>query len=285
MLNRIMTIEAALKWAYRDELVKTPSDGRLGVFAPPSIWSSVERYGELGTIIDAARNRYGMVPDVSGEGEPHPFAVMIHEAVEALSQESVLPEGWNPLEDIEPWPEVPGLIAKGLARVIRTDGTKGLIERPAEMIRRCVILGAYDTYAGEVERRVVTEQGREKWFRETTISVGEQESARPYVIEVDGYNHKAKRPYDDAYRRYVIEPDLAGVVEDRARYEIWRSALDVLAEECDGLIMRDKATGHVVETLTIRPCALPRRPWMGGEARARVGVHALNVSDRLDVRQ
>src|SRR5688500_9952509 len=102
VLKKRMTIEALLRWAYRDELPKAQAPG--GSLRPAGFggaWGGIERYGELLTVIDhGLENRYGLVPDLSATTEPHPDAIRIGDAVQALDAFPLnLPDGWNPLTD------------------------------------------------------------------------------------------------------------------------------------------------------------------------------------------
>lgn len=265
-----MDIEALLRWTYRDELPKAAAHGgdRL-VFGLRSGWGGVERYGELLAVVQEPdiRNRYGLVPDGS-DGEPHPDAIAVHDAVERLGQCVFdLPDGWDPLADMggagafgaEGW----AALAQGRACLTSVDATGRVVLRrsPARLVIRQAILGGAADWEGEVPvRRVVTgANGRPKWWRRVVqVSDGAFGPVR-CEVEVDGIDAHRRIPHPDAYQRFVLDPDLAPVVRARAEYEIWVAALGLLVEDLAG---RLTTCEEVFATRT-------GRPWEGqGDAQA-----------------
>jgi hypothetical protein len=259
-------IEALLRWAYRDELPKEAAGSGIGPIGCASAWGGVERYGELMTLIDAPENRWGVVP-IGGSETPHPDAVRIGEAVLALDgYEVTLPDGWEPLADlrglgpdgerlldacvVRAWDRVTMLAADGRARVLR--------EKISGLVRRCAILGRAPCWEADAPRveTVKGERGRERWFRRVVLT---DMHGMPYEAEVDGYDHRAKRPYADAYRKHVLEPDPLDAAIGRAQYEVWVAALDLLAAELAGRL----------EAFEPLPANHPARPWETGEALAQ----------------
>jgi hypothetical protein len=93
-----MDVEAALRWAFRDELPKAANEGG----HDPLRWNSgmVENYAQLLTSIDL--NKYGCVPDLSAMSPPHPDAIALGEAVRALDKLAIgLPDDWDPVRDLD----------------------------------------------------------------------------------------------------------------------------------------------------------------------------------------
>jgi hypothetical protein len=70
-----------LEWAYRHELPKAERPGGALGASTSSSWGMVYELGILGTVIDASINGYGVVPAYMDEGDPHPDALLVGEAV------------------------------------------------------------------------------------------------------------------------------------------------------------------------------------------------------------
>ncbi|WP_454919231.1 hypothetical protein [Xanthobacter sediminis] len=262
-----MDIEALLRWAYRDELPKAAASGgdRLA-FGFRTGWGGVERYGELLAVVQEpdVRNRYGLIPDGS-DGDPCADAIAVAAAVERLGRcDFDLPEGWDPLSDMG---GAAAFGAEGLAAVVRGIGALTVVDAtgrtvlrrsPARLVIRHAILGGCPDWEGEVpERRVEMVFGRPRWYRRVTLTSDGAFGQSQYEVEVDGFDYRRRRPHPDAYQRHYFEPDLAALVTARAEYEIWRAALDLVAEDVGGGLVH-----HMVE-----PSAAAARPW---EASAEV---------------
>ena len=262
-------IEALLRWAYRDELPKAAAAGgdRLA-FGFRTGWGGVERYGELLAVVQEpdVRNRYGLIPDGS-DGEPHPDAVAVAAAVERLGGCTFdLPEGWDPLADMGGagafGPEGAAAVARGLGAltVVDRSGRTVLRRSPARLVIRHAILGGCPEWEGErPERKVEMANGKPLWFRRVVCVADGAFGPAQYEVEVDGFDHRRRRPHPDAYQRHFLDPDLAMVVTTRAEYEIWRAALDVLADMLRGLGSR-----------VVIPCDRSRRPWESPDPERRI---------------
>lgn len=255
-------IEAFLTWAYRDELPKAEAGGS-GDWHVPSAggWDAVSRQGELmaDMVSDGRVNSYGVVPlgAVYG-GPPHPDALTLHAGIsEIAAWELEVPDGWAPLAGLGlSADEAADAVRRAMPRVsvVGKDGRVRLRQKPAELLRRHAILGgAPDWEFDRPKSRFVLTQGRPAWFRMVP-----QEGAfgQLHMVEVDGYNKRAGRPYAGAYRKMILVPDPADAVPMRAEYEVWHSALCHLV---DVLNASGTLFDHVLEH-TPRPA----RPWEGG---------------------
>jgi hypothetical protein len=266
---RTMTIEAALRWAYRDELPKQPARVR-----PPEEagkpWNKVSSVGDYGTVIDSmsdAENEFGLCPFAQAETAPHPDAVELHAAVCRLDGlDLALPDGWNPLSDCGMGDEALAAANRAAATLVYADrtGRSRLKIPPRLLIQRCAILGPpiWETEM-PVRREFTGPDGRPRWFRRVTIPIGE--GGHPYEIEVDGYDTKRKRAHPDAYRRFMWEPDPASIAADRGKWELWRACLDALVDDRD---LR-------LETISLSPSALPWRPWESAHQGPRIHVRGV----------
>ncbi|WP_296585705.1 hypothetical protein [Xanthobacter sp.] len=238
-----MDIEALLRWAYREELPKAAAAGSRLVVGFKTGWGGMERFGELLAVIDEPdiRNRYGLVPDGAATTDPHPDAVRVHDAVMALRRcDLEVPEEWNPLADMgDLGPEGAAAVVRGLAgmTIINDKGARVLRRSVARLVIRQAILGGAPDWEGDLpERHVVCAHGKPQWFRREVVVTEGVFGPVSHEIEIDGYDHKRQRPYGDAYRKMVLDPDPAPVVQGRAEYELWRFALDMLVEDLRGVL-------------------------------------------------
>lgn len=254
-------IEALLKWAYCEELPKAVErQGGPLALAIGRGWAKVESYLQLLTVIDV--NRYGVVPDVGQDGEPHPDAVEVYLAVCALEALDLdLPDAaeWQAYDDLgDLGPEGLASASKALASMVMidADGRRRLKRTPRRLVEKHAILGGHpDWECEQPERRFVKERGKDKWFR--TIMVDQADGTKREV-EVEGYDQGRQRPFVDAYRKMELSPDPTEALVYRAEYEVWRAALDVLIED-----LADVLTAH-----RLTPSVRTWRPWEAGE-RAR----------------
>lgn len=271
-------IEALLRWAYRDELPKAGASRRGGPLPLGRGWDGVRHYGELLAEIDGDENVWGLAPDLTAMAEPHPDAVRVGEAVEALDGLAPdLPEDWHPLGDIvtaENAELVRDAVRRARAAVlVEGEGGPRLRTSARFLVVRHACAGSTPDWAcGSPSVVVESANGKPRWFRRITL-VGAD--GAEYVQEVDGYNRSRQRPHPGAYRKSYLDPDPVGAAVARADWEIWRSALDLLAEALDGL-----------EAHEVVPAIRPVRPWMvEDEAGSRVLASLLPMPevDRSDV--
>ncbi|MBX3543593.1 hypothetical protein [Chelatococcus sp.] len=276
MTKRTMDIEAVLRWAYRDELPKAVlGDDRQVPDGVRSGWAGISSYAQLLTLIDY--NAYGVLPDLAAVGEPHPDALRVADAVEALASCSVaIPDGWSPLADMG------DLGAEG-ARVVEIAALWAQARASASaLVVTRAILGGEPCWQGDVPERKVRcgVTGRPQWFRKTLVQISEGDARlgiQPEYVEaiVDGYDHKRKGPHPDAFREFFLDPDPQPLAISRAEYEIWHAALRLLFDSLVGTL----------GSIEVTPSRRPLRPWEPSSTRdatARpqifsvdsVGVHA-----------
>jgi len=268
------TIEALLSWAYRDELPKEQAGGgRLLPAGFGGAWGGIERYGQILTVVDGGpENRFGLVPDFSASSDPHPDAIRVGEAVQALDGYALsLPPGWDPLAD---WPGLGEEGAKVVQRVIEREtevdaaGNRRFKLPLSRLVIRHALMSDAPVWEGEEPqlKTVTGANGKPRWFRRVRqlTDEGDPVNGIPPIyteVEVDGYDAKRHRPHPDAYRKTYLDPDPTETIVSRAEYEVWCAALDLLAID-----LEDKLESH-----EIVPSARPARPWETGPAlRSRV---------------
>jgi hypothetical protein len=276
---KTMTIEAAVAWAVRDELPKVGRDALTALVragapngcASPALASHMA--GQIGGTIDAGTNRYGVVPDLGALGrmEPHPAALLIGEALLAL--DACEPAGfdeWDAFEDIDGLAADP--IAAPLLAQARADARRqaGALARwttslSSLMVNRAVLGPPRGWDCDGIRVEMVKDRGKPCWFRMIPRPVqwnADGEVTATEMVEADGYNAKAGRPYPDAYRKHVLSPDPLAVALARAEWQLWRAALDVICEDVAGVALDMGAR--------ILPSALPMRPWVDGLPACRI---------------
>lgn len=279
-------ISNLVRWAYRDELPRAhPLDyGRMALgigFKTGSIW----QMGKLGVKVqETSINRFGLAPDLTATREPHPDATVVWRAVQKLTDLNLtLPDDWSPLGDMpgieEAVPEairtaverlsypVDGDVAVasykhagGLRRAIleRPSGERMLREPVSRLVAKYAVLGGHPDWEAEpsVRRWMTNDNGTKRYFRKEIIET--ENGTTP--VEVDGMDHKKRRPYPDAYLRHYWDPDPSLAVEDRMSYEIWWSAMNFLVDELAGTLVDYQPT----------PLMLPARPWLGEWSAPRI---------------
>lgn len=266
-MNRV-PLETHLKRVFLDELPKADAVRIRGPVGVRIAWGRIDRFSELLAEIDedgVTLNRYGCPLDESATTGPSEDAIRTYAAVLALDEMRIaVANDWNPIEDIDDGdPLYQAAIVRGLNRISTLEGRDRVLTiRPSNLVRKHAILGgAPDTVFDRPERMVVRKSNMPAWFRRVLVPVGEKTDGetRYAETEIDGYDKRRMRPYPDAYRKFYYDPDPAEAVIMRAEYEVWRSALDVLADVLPGLL----------EDVTIEPTTRPRRPWIEGEPKGR----------------
>lgn len=250
-------IEHLVRWAYCDELPKVGRETSL-IAAIRSSWSSLSRYGELLTVVQEGdiANRWGLVP-LAGADDPHPDALVVADAVEALAGFEVeLPEGWNPLSDMgDLGPEGLEAVSRGLDRLspVGADGQRKVRQPLARLLIRHAVLGSAPAWEAEAPapRMVIGANGKPMWFRRIVATSPGPFGPVTTTVEVDGYNPSRQRPFPGAYRKVELVPDPAPVVVERGEYELWVAGLGLLVE-----LLAGKLAAHVA-----LPCARVPRPW------------------------
>lgn len=252
-----MTIEAALVWAYRDELVKAAVEPRnlAAAFGGPGRMRGGHEAADAAASLWARPdNAFGVVPVDCGD-EPHRDALAIHAAVLALDAiEPVLPDDWCGWGDVDLGPCAAAVAHDVRARLLDAGGLR--LRNPLSVIiRRIALLGLPD--AGLDEPELLVEcgaNGKPRWFRRVEV---QDAFGKPLIVEVDGYDRANRRPFPDAYARQYLDPSPVEALVARLELEAWRAALDVLVEDLEGAL----------EEVELLPSSLPERPWEAAASR------------------
>jgi hypothetical protein len=130
---------------------------------------------------------------------------------------------------------------------------------PSGIVRTAAILSPPDGSMETPVLRPVQAFGKDRWFRRVFVET----EAGGFEAEVDGRDRKTRRPYPDAYRKYVLDPDPVDALVARARYQVWRSAMDLLHATLAGTL----------EGIELSTCRAPWAPW------ARPGEPARELAD------
>ena len=249
-------IEALLKWTYLQELPKRPSAN--GPSAMACGYEPVRKYGELMPLAGLEQNAYGVVCDFNASSWPHDDAYIVHEAVGVLDElELGFPDPWRPIDDLGDLGDA-GAAAIAQAVDVLTlkdaDGVRRLKQKPRRLVFKHAILGGCPDWEAEKPERkfMIGANGKTRWFRKVWVDTPTPFKTTTRVErEVDGFNPKTKRPYDEAYPKYILDPDPVDSIIGRAEYEIWRSCLAFLVDELCGQM------GDHEAVMTKRP----ERPW------------------------
>ena len=243
--KRVLTIEQALRWAYRDELPKVRPDGTVTLGEMASAWDKVARYGELNAVID--ENPYGVLHDPTALGEPHRDALRISQAVDELAGLLLdVPDDWEPIRDLGDLGEAGEACRARALEKIRTHAP-----RPRQLVIKYALLR--DPPDWQIERPVIryvcSGNNKPKWFRR--VPWRDPETGHMHEQEVDGWDSRARRPHVGAYQKTFLDPDPTMTVIWRAEWQVWVAALDVLQIELEGEL----------ESIDVRGSGRPLVPW------------------------
>ena len=269
--TRRLDIEAALRWAYREELPKTGALNRDEIDAPRHPGFVRRDRSELTTtvqmLVEMPTNCFGVLQQIGAGGPPHPDALLIGDAVLALDRMTMdVPPDWKPMAEMDDLsPEVTRLLNTAVFRVAREiNGDRHLFGmRPSFLVQRYALSGLAPRWQAETPtvRFASHSNGVPRWFVRRLVwsdtTDGRQVS---HEVELDGFDAKARRPYDDAYRKTLLDPDPEPAIRARAEYELWHAALDALADDLAPLLT----------TITLSPSPRPARPWIEGESAPSV---------------
>lgn len=260
-------VEDLLAWAYLSELPKLKTScATMGPEEAKSAWLGVERWlSELSLAGPARENHFGVVVDWGAQGEPHADAIAIHETVLALDEMALgMPEDWSPIAELG---ELGGHAAGLPRRALETlcapaeDGEWRLRKPVSRLVFKHAVLGGCpDWRIDPPEVRIVSDYGRPKWFLRKIVWEDGPTGEVAREIEVDGCD-KWRHPLPNAYQKTFLDPDPLDGVIGRGEYEIWRFALDVLANALD------------VRLVDFEPAPSDRaqRPWVeAGPRRGRL---------------
>ncbi|MFS2324020.1 hypothetical protein U2P60_01030 [Brucella sp. H1_1004] len=259
---KTVTIEELLVWAFVHELPKGGgTDGLDSIHSAwrqleASSWGKVLGYAELMTLVDRDRADPGTWIE---QGAPHEDALEVGRAVAQLAKYDVMfPEGWNPVID---WTEQGELTRDAISRAVERFSLRPASKRGASIVSLVIstaILGRLpDFYAPEPEQAMIERNGKPAWFMRRTAK---DAFGREYSLEVDGYNHRAKRPQRDAYVKYEFQPEPLSDILGRVDYQIWIAALLVL----------ESALAKSLTSHRLTYSALSATPWL--EEKDMLGV-------------
>jgi hypothetical protein len=240
-MKRTMTIDEAVRWAYREEL---PKCRELPNHGPATFGNGSRGQNAMSEWWTLPDNVFGVVVDFTAEVGPDDDAVRIHAAVQQLGRYQV--DTPVDADAIRGWAgmDLKGLEAACAAEVFMLMDRLDL----PRLVRNVAILGLPDMEIDPVALRFVTHgNGEVRWFRKVVNVVDGQ----PIEVEVDGFDRKGRRPYLGAYRKPYLDPDPVPSLIGRAKAEVWRSAMDVLHAELAGTLDR----------VVVSPCELPMMPW------------------------
>jgi hypothetical protein len=269
-LQATMDIEAALRWAYRDELPKVGAlnrDEMDGAGGGSFLGPRREPATTTQALIDMPTNCFGVLHQPGADRPPHPDAIMIGDAVGKLDEAVLdLPEDWKPLAEMDDLsPEVTRLVQVAVTKVRRDlQGDRRLYGlRPSFVVQRYALSGgAPDWRAIAPVVKIVSHQNGKPRYFVTRLVWSKTSDGRDvsHEVEEDGYDHTAHRPCGDAYRKLYLDPDPEPAIRARAEYELWHAALDALAS--------DLAPRLTAVRLT--PTRRTARPWIEGEVAPSV---------------
>lgn len=233
--RRLMDVEDAVTWAFRDELPKRGALESTG-------FSPMHSLAMLGTVIDSG-NREPRLP--AALGDPHPDALAIEQAVRAL----VRFHGWA-IEGVDLAPDFALAADQRKALKHAVTGMVGQVVVHARMRNRpawCPTefgCGPSIGPNGKPRVLVTVAEIHEGAFGPVTETLSEPARAT-----------RAGRYPDGAACPLAWQPSPQSVVDERAEYVAWWVGLDQLARDLDGTLA----------TVTVLPpsapaAALGRRP-------------------------
>ena len=268
-IQRKLDIEAALRFAYRDEI---PKRGNAASTSLGSSFHLVTKVGTLGTMIDEPMSEPGFPAAL---GDPHPDALVIEQAVRGLGaiREATLDDD-SILTGLEGFSLDPATyIARAMQNV------------PA-LVAIHARLGNRPSWGGKPEvERLLGDNGKPVIFRDEPIwleskweaATGRNGRATTKPVEwVEMHNQvptKAIRAGlypTGSYCCLVWSPRPEMILLDRAEYAVWWAALDYLADELAGEL----------DSIALTPVTAPQRPWLGERDRL-VTIH---VRSRIETK-
>lgn len=242
-----ISIQDLLKWAFTFELGKVGA-GDGGSFS--AAWRFTERMAELGTMIDRTPNSFGVIPGFVDDGDPHPDALLVGNAVRGLASfEFDLPEDWQPFSDLEDPYELIALEVESVVSELRLSPDMLRGRRAIGIVISAALLGKGPEWrATRPEYRLVSVNGTPRWFvrKRARDCFG-----RLMTIETEGFDRKRRRPFKGAYRKFELVQPLRADIQARLEWQMWQTALALLADD-----LRPRLSAH-----RIHPFSIDLEPW------------------------
>jgi hypothetical protein len=253
---KTISIENLLIWAFTVELPKVGA-GQVSVpgFSPTDV---MVQFMELGTSIDKSPNGFGVVAGYAYEGEPHPDALVVGNAVKRLADRDgfEVGAGWKPFPD---WTDEHGLVAAEVRKVVAAETGRGGRLNGKQVVNlvtsAAILKRGPDWHAEEPKAVMMTRSGKPAWFVSRTRKTPRTGAIETY--EDDGFDQKKQRPKPGAYRKYRLDRSIRGDIVARLEWQVWQSALETLAEELSG-----RLSDH--EIAPFRP---NRAPWFASQTK------------------
>jgi hypothetical protein len=232
--RRLLDIEDALQWAYREELPKG-REGEGGGVA--SMVSPMFRLVTFGGRVDNWSREPGFP---AAMGDPHPDALTIARAVTVV-QASI---GADP----ELAPDL------GFADLDEQLAIKNMLPQMTGLVMVNAKLASRPSWGGEpTPGPACGANGKPRVLRAVTrMQEGPCGPVPLEVLEPTGATRKGTYP-DGAFSPLAWDPPPFSLVVERAEYAVWWAALDALARDLAGKL----------ESIGVLPPSAPRRPWAG----------------------
>lgn len=241
--RRVMDIEDALSWAFRDELPKGGQES--GRFPNPGFPSTSPMFSMVafGTRVDNWSREPGYP---AACGQPHPDAIKIGAAVEALARFAEQPIG----SDLD--------LGSGLAALGADEegSMRKALQSLVATVQRCAKLRNRpywtETLYPEPIRSGSGAPMVARWETATRKDWGGLEVVSEEVLAPVRTRDKGIYP-TGSHCPLTFSPDPKTVAAERAEYAAWWAALSTLTEELAGSL----------ETIALIPPAAAQRPWFG----------------------
>lgn len=229
-----ITIEKLLTWAFVDELPK--GGGAEGIYSPKSAWSLMDYIASFGVRVDIDRGRQDL-PGRFEQGEPHPDAILVGEAVRELANHNFdmadLSFEKLPLYD---WTDEAKALAKPIfENVLIKFQNRPIATRQQSLIAlvvSCAVLEKKPSRKLPVPNVSVVSNGNTPlWFikRKRVNSFGHE-----IEVEIDGYNYRSHRPYKGAYKKQFLTPSPENSFLGWFDFWLWKKALTFLKKNLSG---------------------------------------------------
>jgi len=229
-------VEKLLSWAFLHELSK--GGGANGLNSSLSAWGRMEGVISLGVRIDLNRARQDL-PEQFEQGDPHPDAVIIGQAVRDLAKHDFgnldVPFDALPLAS---WSDEAKEIAKPIFQtVVESYNKRSNVAKSRSLIALVISCAVRETkpviHLTKPKVEKLCMNGYPCWFvkRIYVDSFG-----REREVEVMGRNPKTGRPFKNAYQKSVLVPSPEAAMDSFLDLQCWNMALDFIFSKIDGTL-------------------------------------------------